>query len=52
MGRFVTGMQPHTALNFEPQQSQQAHRADEDGQLPHEPGRFLQTGQPEDEPYY
>ena len=42
-------MQPHTALDFEPQQ---ARRAGEDGELPREFERFLQTGQPEDEPYY
>ena len=40
-------MQPHTALDFEPQQ---ARRAGEDDELPRGSGRFLQTGQTGDEP--
>ena len=39
-----------TALDFEP--PQQARRTGEDDELPREFERFLQTGQPEDEPYY
>ncbi len=40
-------MQSHTALDFEPQQ---ARRAGEDGELHRGSGRFLQTGQTEEEP--
>ena len=43
-------VQSHTALDFEP--PQQARRTGEDDELPREFERFLQTGQPEDEPYY
>ena len=43
-------VQSQTGLNFEP--PPQARRAGEDGELPREFERFLQTGQPEDEPYY
>ena len=40
-------MQSHTALGFEPQQARRAGEADE---LPRGSGRFLQTGQTEEEP--
>ena len=40
----------HTALDFEP--PPQARSTGENDELPREFGRFLQTGQPEDEPYY
>ena len=40
-------MQSHTALDFEPQQARRAGEADE---LPRGSGRFLQTGQTEEEP--
>eukprot|EP01045_Picozoa_sp_COSAG04_P000551 COSAG04_NODE_13_length_42806_cov_92.030323_24_plen_337_part_00 len=43
-------LQSQTALDFEP--PPQARRAGEDDELPREFERFLQTGQPEDEPYY
>jgi len=43
-------VQSQTGLNFEP--PPQARRAGEDGELPRGFERFLQTGQPEDEPYY
>ena len=41
-----TGVQSHTALDFE---TQQARRVGEDDELPHGSGRFLQAGQTEDE---
>ena len=55
--RSKTAPEPHRAedgfanfSDFEP--PQQARRTGEDDELPRESERFLQPGQPEDEPYY